>query len=74
MWSILAVCFEKKKKVHGVVSLLQKKKDKMPDPNTSALKEVAIPVAVAALYNTSVFYLRSRDMYNTTYMHTYSVQ
>ena len=46
----------------------------MPDPNTSASKEVAIPIAVAALYNTSVFYLRSRDMYNTTYMHAYSVQ
>ena len=32
------------------------KKDNLPDPNTSALKELAIPVAIAALYNTSVFY------------------
>ena len=28
-----------------------KKKDNLPDPNTSASKELVIPVAIASLYN-----------------------
>ena len=32
----------------------EKKKDNLPDPNTSFSKELAIPVAIAALYNVSV--------------------
>ena len=54
------------------------KKDNLPDPNTSASKEVAIPVAIAALYNLSVLYMYvwSCDMYmyNVTYVRTYSIQ
>ena len=46
------------------------KKDNLLDPNTSALKELAIPVAIAALYNASVFYPRSHDTYNVTYLCT----
>ena len=34
-----------------------KTKDNLLDPNASASKELAIPVAIAALYNTSVLYL-----------------
>ena len=44
------------------------KKDNLSDPNISASKELAIPVAIAALYNASVFYPRSRDTYKVTYM------
>ena len=50
------------------------KKDNLPHPNTSTLKELVIPVAIAALYNTSMLYPRSRDMYNITYLHAYSIQ
>ena len=35
------------------------KKDNLLDPNTSASNELAIPVAIAALYNESVFYPRN---------------
>ena len=44
------------------------KKDNLPDPNTSALKELAIPVAITALYNTNLFYPRSRDTSYVTYV------
>ena len=46
----------------------EKKKDNLPDPNTSAWKELTIPVAIAALYKARVFYRRSRDTYNVTYV------
>ena len=44
------------------------KKDNLLDPNTSTLKELAIPVAIAALYNASMLYPQSRDTYNVTYV------
>ena len=50
------------------------KKDNFPDPNTFALKELAIPVAIAALYNANVYYPRSHDVYNIMYVHSYCVQ
>ena len=43
-------------------------KDNLLDPNTSALKQLAIPVTLAALYNTSTFYPRSHDTYNIMYV------
>ena len=39
-------------------------KDNLLDPNTSALKKLAIPVAFAALYNASVFFPQSGDTHN----------
>ena len=44
------------------------RKDNLLDPNTSASKELAIPVAIAALYNVSTFYPQSRDMYDVRYV------
>ena len=44
------------------------KKDNLLNLNTSASKELAIPVAIAALYNATVFHPRSRDMYNVMYV------
>ena len=37
-------------------------KDNLLDLNTFNSKELAFPVAIAAHYNASVFYPRSRDM------------
>ena len=44
------------------------KKNNLLDLNTSTSKELAIPIAIAALYNASMFYPQSRDTYNITYM------
>ena len=45
------------------------KKDSFLDLNTFASKELAIPVAIAALYNASMFYPRPRDTSYVTYVH-----
>ena len=44
------------------------KTNNLLDPNTSTSKELAIPVAIAVLYNTSVFYPQSHGKYNITYV------
>ena len=65
-WSVLTCYFEKKKNVQLYMALFHYliNKDSLLDPNTYALKELAIPIAIAALYNASMFYPWSRDMYN----------
>ena len=42
------------------------KRDNLLNPNTSTSKELAIPIAIAVLYDASVFHPRSYDMYNVT--------
>ena len=50
-----------------------KGKDNLPDSNTAASKQLAIPVTIGAMYNTSGFKPQSCDTYKVMYVYAFSI-